>query len=65
MNLFLDLAEAGFEASRASYSTGIEGSFSGVKGQEREADQLPPSSSEVKNDGAMPPIPNTSSWRSV
>jgi hypothetical protein len=34
----------------------------GVKRQGREADHSPPSSVEVKNDGAVPPITRTSSW---
>jgi hypothetical protein len=32
-------------------------------GKEREADHSPPSSAEVKNDGAIPPLPHTPSWR--
>jgi hypothetical protein len=35
----------------------------GVKRPGREADHSPPSSAEVKNGGAMPPLPYTSSWR--
>jgi hypothetical protein len=35
----------------------------GVKGQGREADHSLPSSAEVKNGGAIPPLPSTSSWR--
>jgi hypothetical protein len=35
----------------------------GVKGLGREADHSPPSSAEVKNDGAIPPLSHTSSWR--
>jgi hypothetical protein len=31
----------------------------------READHSPPSSAEVKNGGAIPPLPHTSSLRSV
>jgi hypothetical protein len=34
-----------------------------VKRQGREADYSPPSSAEVKNVGAIPPLPHTSSWR--
>jgi len=30
---------------------------------EREADHSPPSSAEVRLSGAIPPLPNTSSWR--
>jgi hypothetical protein len=35
----------------------------GVKRQGREIDQSFPSSTEVRNDGATPPLPRTSSWR--
>jgi hypothetical protein len=35
----------------------------GVKQQQREADNLPPSSAQFKNGGAIPPLPK--SWRSV
>jgi hypothetical protein len=35
----------------------------GVKRPGREADHLPPSSVDVKNGGAVPPLPHTSSWR--
>jgi hypothetical protein len=31
----------------------------------READHSPPSSAEVKNDGAIPPLPHMSPWREV
>jgi hypothetical protein len=37
--------------------------FPGVKRPGREADHSPPSSAEVKNGGAVPPLPYTSSWR--
>jgi hypothetical protein len=41
----------------------IQGPFSsGIKWSGRKADHLPPSSSEVKSGGAMPPLPHTSSW---
>jgi hypothetical protein len=42
-------------AHPASNAVGKIGGFSGVKGQVREADQLPPSTADVKN---IPPIPN-------
>jgi hypothetical protein len=35
----------------------------GIKRQEREADHSPPSSAEVKNGGAIPPLLRMSSWR--
>jgi hypothetical protein len=34
-----------------------------VKQPGREADHQPPSNVEIKNGGAIPPLPNTSSWR--
>jgi hypothetical protein len=34
----------------------------GVKQLECEADDSPPSSAEVKNGGAIPPLPHTPSW---
>jgi hypothetical protein len=33
-----------------------------VKRPEREADHSPPSSAEVKNGGAIPPLPHMYSW---
>jgi hypothetical protein len=45
----------------ACYSMGIGVSFPGVKRPGREADHSP-SSAEVKNVGAMPPLPHASSW---
>jgi hypothetical protein len=38
---------------------------SGVKRSGLEANHLPRSSVEIKNGGAMPPLPHTSSWRSA
>jgi hypothetical protein len=38
---------------------------SGVKRQGREADHSPPSSAEVKNGRAIPPLSHMSSWRGV
>jgi hypothetical protein len=37
----------------------------GVKRLGREADHSPPSSAEVKNCGAVPPLPHISSWNSA
>jgi hypothetical protein len=37
----------------------------GVKWQGREADHSPPPSAEVKNGGAIPPLPHTPSWHSA
>jgi hypothetical protein len=36
-----------------------------VKRQGRETDHLPPPSAEVKNSGAVPPLPDMSSWHSA
>jgi hypothetical protein len=36
-----------------------------VKRPECEADHSPPSSAEVENGGATPPLPHTFSWRSA
>jgi hypothetical protein len=35
----------------------------GVMWQGREADNSPPSNAEIKNSGAIAPLPHTSSWR--
>jgi hypothetical protein len=37
----------------------------GIKRQGREADRSPPSSAEVNNGGAIPPLPHMSSWHSA
>jgi hypothetical protein len=47
----------------ASYPVGNRGSFPGGKVAGHEADHSPPSSAKVKNGGAIPPLPHTSSWR--
>jgi hypothetical protein len=44
-------------------SNGYRAVFPGVKQPGREADHSPPSSAEVKNGGAILPLPHTSSWR--
>jgi hypothetical protein len=36
-----------------------------IKWPGREADHSPPSSAEVKNVGAVPPLPHMSSWRAA
>jgi hypothetical protein len=38
--------------------------FPGIKRPGRESDHLPPSRVEVKNNGAIPLLPHTTSWRS-
>jgi hypothetical protein len=40
-------------------------SFPGVKRPGREADYTPPSSAEVKNGGAVPPLPHVPLWHSA
>jgi hypothetical protein len=37
----------------------------GVKRQGREGDHSFPYTAEIKNGGAIPPLPHTSSWRSA
>jgi hypothetical protein len=49
----------------ASYPTEPGALSPGVKRQGREANQLPPSSAEIKNGGAIPQLTHTSSWRSA
>jgi hypothetical protein len=45
---------------------GYRGLFSlGVKRPRNEAELLPPFSTEVKNGGAIPPLPNMSGWNSA
>jgi hypothetical protein len=56
--------QTGSGAHLASYITGTGELFhAGVKRSGREAENSPPPSAEVKNDGAMPPLPLTASWR--
>jgi hypothetical protein len=50
-------AQASFEAHPSSYPMVAWDSFQGVKRQVSETDHSPPSSAEVKNGGAMPPLP--------
>jgi hypothetical protein len=48
------------------FSTGYRGRFpGGVKWPGHETDHLPPSNAEVKNGGAIPPLPHMSSWHSA
>jgi hypothetical protein len=51
-------------AHPASYPVGTVGSFPGLKRPGREVDRSPLSSAEVKKGGAIPPLPNMSSWHS-
>jgi hypothetical protein len=46
-----------------SYLTDTWGSFRGVKRPRREVDHSPSTTAENKNGGAIPPLPDMSSWR--
>jgi hypothetical protein len=48
-----------------SYPMGTGALSPGIKRSGREADHSPPSSSKVKNGGAIPPLPHMSSWHSA
>jgi hypothetical protein len=50
----------GCGAHPASYAVDVRGSFLGVKRPVREADNSPPSAAEVKDGGAIPPLPHMS-----
>jgi hypothetical protein len=52
----------GSGAHPASCLMGTGAGSPGVKRQEHKADHSPPSGVEVKNDGAIPPLPHMSSW---
>jgi hypothetical protein len=53
----LHSVQTGSEAYPASYPVGTEGSSPGVKRPGREIDHSFPSSAEVINGGAIPPLP--------
>jgi hypothetical protein len=53
----LHSVQTGSRAHPAFYPMGIVDSFPGDKAAGREADHSPPSSAEVKNGGAIPPLP--------
>jgi hypothetical protein len=57
--------QTGSEAYPTSYSTGTGAFFPVIKRQGRDADHSSPSSAEVKNGGAILPLPHTSSWHSA
>jgi hypothetical protein len=59
----LHSVQTGSAAHTASHPMGTGGSSSGVKRLVREADDSLPSTDEVKNVGAVSPLPHTSSWR--
>jgi hypothetical protein len=52
----------GSEAHPVSYPLATGALSSGLKPPGREADHSPPSSVEVKNGEAIPPLSHTSSW---
>jgi hypothetical protein len=58
----LNSVQIGSGAHPASYPEGTAGCFPGGQLLGSEADQLPPFSAEVKNSGAIPPLPHSSSW---
>jgi hypothetical protein len=58
-DLYLHNVQTGSGARPASHLMGFDGSFPGS-----EADHSLPSSTEVKNDGAITSLPHTPSWRS-
>jgi hypothetical protein len=60
---FLYSVQTGSGTHPGSYPMDTRGGFPGVKRQEHETDHLPPSSTEVKNGGAISPLLYTSSWR--
>jgi hypothetical protein len=49
--------ETGSRTHPASYPVGTGADFPEIKRPGREADHSPPSSAEVKNGGAIPPLP--------
>jgi hypothetical protein len=54
--------QTGLGAHPASYTMIPESLSLGIKRPEREGDHSPPSSAEVKNGGAKPPLLHMSSW---
>jgi hypothetical protein len=58
----LHSVQTDFEAHPTSYTRGSGCLSSKVKQPRRETDYRCPCSAEVKNDGAIPPFPHTSSW---
>jgi hypothetical protein len=55
--------QTGSGAHPASYPMGTGALSPAVKRPGGEVGHSPPSSAKVKNGGALPPLPNTSSWR--
>jgi hypothetical protein len=58
----LHSVQTGSGANPDSYPMGAGALSPGVKWPRREADHSPPTSAAVNNDGAMLPLPHTSSW---
>jgi hypothetical protein len=59
---FLHSIQTSSGAHPASYPVGTGVLSPGAKSPGREADHSPPSNAKVKNGGAIPPLPYTSSW---
>jgi hypothetical protein len=59
----LHSVQTGSGTHPVSYPMGTGSLPPGVKRPWLEVDHLPPSSAKDKNGGAIPPLPNTSSWR--
>jgi hypothetical protein len=57
--------QAGSGAQPASYPMGTGGDFLGTKLLGLQADPFLPSSAEIKNGGAIPPLTRMSSWHSA
>jgi hypothetical protein len=57
--------QTGSETHPICYSMGTGALSLAVKRQRREADHSPPPSAEVKNGGAILPLPHSFSWRSA
>jgi hypothetical protein len=57
--------QTGIWAYSASCSVGTGGCFLEIKRPGHEADHSPPSVAEVKNCGAIPPLPHMPSWYSA
>jgi hypothetical protein len=53
------------DISKASHPTSYPTDYGDISAGVREDDHSHPSSAEVKNGGVIPPLPNTSSWRSA
>jgi hypothetical protein len=61
----LHSAQTGYGAHPAFYKMGIGGSSPEVNRPVRETDHSLPSSAEVKNGVAVPPLLHTSTWHSA